>query len=107
METKYLPISSHKQHTNSYTLLKTKTMKYHQLQESHMNGKGGTIIITTSATSATSATTTTPIAQTKYKKFHSFWLWKRDIITRNNYNTLLENGKYTPKNGIEQIAQGL
>ena len=31
----------------------------------------------------------------------------RDIITRNNYNTLLENGKYTPKNEIEQIAQGL
>ena len=47
------------------------------------------------------------IAQTKYKQFHSFWLWKRDIITRNYNNTLLENEKYMPKNEIEQIAQGL
>ena len=27
------------------------------------------------------------IAQMKYKQFHSFWLWKRDIITRNIYHT--------------------
>ena len=55
-------------------------------------------IIATKNRQLHTSTITTNHRTTKYKQFHSFWLWKRDIITRNDYNTLLENWKiYTKK----------